>query len=177
MKNKIKHLILAVLLVMGTTAQAKTVTYTNMGVPNINSSFKTWMDYRLCAWGSAQRNFSEKWGWVDSEGFVRCDGESDLGIEQDYYLVALGSYYGRTIGTKYKFTTNTGRVFYGVLAEFKADCDTNYTHQYCPGNKDIVEFLIKDDALNYYVKREGSANVYMPLNGSIAKIEKINFND
>ena len=40
MKYKIKHLILAVLLIMGTTAQAKTVTYTNMGVPNINSSFK-----------------------------------------------------------------------------------------------------------------------------------------
>ncbi len=157
------------------TVNAKQVVYTDMNVPSINSSFKTWMDYRMCAWGSAQRNFSETWGWVDGEGFMRCNGERDFGIDQDYYLVAMGSYYGKTIGMKYRITTDTGRVFYVALAEFKADRDTNSTHQYCPGNKDILEFLVKADVLNHEVKRAGSANVYMPLNGSIIKIEEMSF--
>jgi hypothetical protein len=161
---------------LNTNAFALNVTYEEMNVPSINSSFKTWMDYRMCAYGSVQRNFSEKWGWVDNQGFMRCNGERDLGITDDYYLIALGSYYGTTIGTKYRITTNTGKVFYGILGDCKDDRHTNSTHQYCPGNKDIVEFLIYTPCLNSNVKCHGSANVYMPLNGSIAKIEKIHFN-
>lgn len=177
-KSIMKKLIMGIMLctTLTTNALAANVTYESMSVPNINSSFKTWMNYRLCAKGSAQRNFSDKWGWLDDQGFMRCNGERDFGVNQDYYLIALGSYYGRTIGTKYRITTSTGNVFYAVLAEFKADKDTNSTHQYCPGNNDIVEFLVYPPSLNKDVKRAGSANVYMPLNGSITKIEKMHFN-
>lgn len=178
MKNKIKYLIMATLLIIGTTVQAKTVTYTNMGVPNINSSFKTWMDYRaITNRGSNQYKFIQRWGWSDYDGFMRCDGESDLGIEDNYYLIALGSYYGTEIGTKYRITTSTGKVFYGVLADCKANRHTNGTHQYAYNNNDVVEFIVDARKLNNRVKQMGNANVYMPLNGSIAKIEKINFSD
>lgn len=153
-----------------------TVKYIPLSVPNINSSFKTWMDYRKTSnQNSPQYKFIEKWGWSDYEGFMRCDAEKDLGITDNYYLVALGSYYGTTIGTKYRITLDTGKVFYGVLAECKADIHTNSTNQYIPHNKNIVEFLIDKKRLNKYVKEMGSANVYMPLNGSVAKIERIEF--
>lgn len=150
--------------------------YTSLGVPNINSSFKTWMSYRAVTnIKSPQYNFIHTYGWSDEEGFMRCSGEADLGIEDDYYLIALGSYYGTEIGTKYKITLDTGRVFYGALADCKANKHTNSTNQYVSHNKNVVEFLVDTSRLNSNVKRVGSANVHMPLNGSIIEIEKINF--
>lgn len=153
-----------------------TAHYTNLGVPtNVNTSFKTYMDYRAVTnINSPQYKCIQRWGWCDWEGFMRANGEKDLGIQDNYYLIALGSYYGTTIGTKYRITTNTGRVFYGMLADCKADRHTNSTNQY-GRNNDIVEFLVYTPYLNWNVKRLGTANAYMPLNGSIAKIERIDF--
>ena len=151
------------------------VTYTNLGVPNINSSFKTWMSYKaVTKKSSPQYKFIRAWGWVDNEGFMRCSGERDLGVGQDYYLIALGSYYGTTIGTKYRITLDTGKVFYGALADCKANKHTNSTNQYAR-NKDIVEFLVDVKSLNKDVKRMGNANVYTPLSGRVSKIERMDF--
>lgn len=153
-----------------------TVRYASLDVPNINSSFKTWMSYKaVTSKNSPQYKFIHTWGWCDSDGFMRCSGERDLGVEQDYYLIALGSYYGTSIGTKYKITLDTGRVFYGALADCKANQHTNSTNQYVPKNGNVVEFLVDTTKLNKDVKRTGSANVYMPLNGKIAKIERMDF--
>ena len=69
---------------------------------------------------------------------------------------------------------DTGRVFYGILGDQKADIHTNSTNQYARNN-DVVEFVVDSRILNKKVKQHGSANVYMPLNGNIAKIEKISF--
>ena len=81
------------------------VTYTSMGVPNIDSSFKTYMSYKaITNKQSAQWKWINAWGWCDNQGFMRCNGERDLGIPDDYYLIALGSYYGTAIGSKYKIT-------------------------------------------------------------------------
>lgn len=178
MKHSIKLLIITIILIFATAmpTYALEATYTTLGVPtNINSSFKTYMDYR-CVTNihSPQYKYIHKWGWSDGQGFMRANGERDLGIKDDYYMIALGSYYGTTIGTKYRITTDTGRVFYGVLADCKADIHTNWTNQYSFHN-DIVEFIVDTYTLNPNVRRMGSANVYMPLNGSIAKIERIDF--
>lgn len=178
MKHSIKLLIITVALIFttATSASALTATYTNLGVPTgINTSFKTYMDYRcITNTYSPQYKYIHKWGWSDYQGFMRANGERDLGITDDYYMIALGSYYGTTIGTKYRITTDTGRIFYGVLADCKANIHTNYTNQYSFHN-DIVEFIVDTNRLNGNVMRMGSANVYMPLNGNIAKIERIDF--
>lgn len=180
MKKLITKLLLTSTVILSSVipASALTATYTDLGVPtNINTSFKTYMDWRCVTnTESAQYKCIRHWGWNDDEGFMRANGERDLGITDDYYMIALGSYYGTTIGTKYKITTDTGNVFYGMLCDLKADRHTNSTHQYAHNN-DVVEFLIDDRYLNTTVRRMGSANVYMPLNGSIAKIERIDFVD
>lgn len=153
-----------------------TVKYTPLGVPDINSSFKTWMSYKAVTnKQSPQYQFINTYGWSDAEGFMRANSEPDLGVKQDYYMIALGSYYGTTIGTKYRITLDTGRVFYGVLSECKADVHTNSTNQYVVHNKNIVEFIVDTTKLNWLVKQRGSANVYMPLNGSVAKVERMDF--
>lgn len=168
-------LMMLVILTIGQAANAMRVTYTDLGVPNINSSFKTYMDYRAVTnVYSPQYKFIKRWGWSDYEGFMRCDGEKDLGITDNYYLIALGSYYGTQIGTKYRITLDTGNVFYGALADCKADIHTNSTHQYAR-NKDVVEFLVDTRRLNKNVLRMGTANVYMPLNGSVVSIQRMDF--
>jgi hypothetical protein len=153
-----------------------TIKYTPLGVPDIDNSFKTWMSYKAVTnRRSPQYKFIHTYGWCGTDGFMRCSGERDLGIEQDYYLIALGSYYGTTIGTKYRITLDTGRVFYGALADCKSNRHTNSTNQYVLKNGNIVEFLVDTSKLNKDVKRAGSANVYTPLNGDVVKIEKMDF--
>lgn len=180
MKKKLIMLGLIVCSLFTTvSAKAVEVTYTDMGVPNIQSYFKTWMDYRTITDKSSPQynlvnNVTNNWIYTDEEGFLRAIGETDLGIPEDYYVIALGSYYGTTITNKYKITTDTGRVFYGILGDQKADIHTNSTKQYAKNN-DVVEFIVDSRILNKKVKQHGSANVYMPLNGNIAKIEKISF--
>lgn len=178
MKKSIKLLAASMLMIFSIAkpASALYITYTNMGVPtHINTSFKTWMDWRcITDKSSPQYGYIRQYGWIDNEGFMRTNAERDLGVTDDYYMIALGSYYGTTIGTKYRITTDNGRVFYGVLCDQKANRHTNSTHQYA-SNNDVVEFLVDTRCLNKYVKKMGSANVYMPLNGNIAKIEKITF--
>ena len=145
-----------------------------LNVPPINSSFKTYMDYRtITNQTSAQYKLIKEWSWCDDNGFLRVYGEKEFGID-DYYVVALGSYYGSCMGTKYKFTTDTGNVFYGILGDQKSDRHTNSSHQYS-FNNDVVEFIVDTKKLNKTVKKMGSANVYMPLNGSIINIEQVEF--
>ncbi len=161
--------------VFAASAQAMTAAYTQLGVPPIDSSFKTYMDYRcITNTESAQYAYLKRWGWSDYDGFMRCNGETDLGITDNYYMIAMGSYYGTGIGTKYRITTDTGNVFYGVLTDCKADCDTDYTHRYSYNN-DVIEFIVDTNRLDKNVKLFGSANVYMPLNGKIASVERITF--
>lgn len=177
MRKIIKILTVAIIMALSTTsASALTATYTEMGVPKgINTSFKTYMDYRaITSKSSPQYKWIQRWGWSDGIGFMRANGERDLGITDDYYMIALGSYYGTTIGTKYRITTDTGRKFYGVLCDQKDDRHTNSTHQYARNN-DIIEFIVDTRCLDGTVRRMGSANVYMPLNGNVAKIERIDF--
>ena len=189
--KKLISIILTCIICLGASVSAFAIEphYTSLGVPNINSSWKTWMDYSaITAKGSPQWSYLRNWCWVDWQGFVRCNAERDLGITDDYYAVAMGSYYGSTIGTKYRVTLDTGRVIYCVLCDQKADIHTNGANQYASHN-DILEFLVntyeKDSykrpipgnshLLNWQVKRDGNANVYMPLNGSVSKIERIDF--
>lgn len=177
MKTKNKMITMMIVLIFGCKpVLAMDTEYVSLGVPtNINTSFKTYMDYKAVTnTSSPQYKLINTYGWCDSEGFMRANGERDLGISDDYYMIALGSYYGTKIGTKYKITTNTGNVFYGILADCKDDKHTNSTNQYAKNN-DVVEFIVDTKKLNRDVKRMGSANVYMPLNGSISKIERIDF--
>lgn len=179
MNKLIKSTVATILLIfgMGTSVSAAlTAEYTSLGTPtNINTSFKTYMDWRCVTnIASPQYKLIQEWGWSDEHGFMRASGEKDLGIKDDYYLIALGSYYGTTIGTKYRITTDTGNVFYGILADQKADAHTNSTNQYARNN-DLVEFLVDTRYLRSDVKKMGSAGIFEPLSGHITGVERIDF--
>lgn len=171
--------VFAIILIFAVSASvsAQTVAvYTSLGIPaGIDTSFKTYMDWRcITNKSSAQYKYIRNHAWIDSNGFMRANADRDAGINDDYYLIALGSYYGTTIGTKYRITTNSGNVFYGVLGDQKSDKHTNSTCQYAQ-NRDVVEMIVNTRSLHKKVKKMGSADVFGPLRGSIASIERIDF--
>ena len=67
-----------------------------------------------------------------------------------------------------------GNVFYGILADQKADAHTNSTNQYARNN-DLVEFLVDTRYLRSDVKKMGSAGIFEPLSGHITGVERIDF--
>lgn len=178
LKRKIAALLSVIAMSTAFTVNASAVhtEYTSLGVPNINTSWKSWEGHNILRSNyTPQGRFLRDWAWVDENGFMRAGGERDLGIEDDYYLVAMGSYYGTEIGTKYKITLDTGRTFYAVLGDQKADCDTDWNNQYGTSNIDLIEFIVDVPTLRWDVKNSGTANVYMPLNGSVSSVERIDF--
>lgn len=156
-----------------------TTTYIFLEVPNIDSTFKAYMDYRkITDKTSDQYRFVSENSHIDTEGFLRYTASLDYGIEEDCYLIALGSYYGTDIGTTYKITTDTGNIFYGVLGDCKDDVHTDNNNQYTiVGTHNIVEFIVDTDTLNKDVKYHGSANWYEPLRGNIICIERIDITE
>lgn len=180
---------LIILCSFTTDTSAMEVTYTSLGVPDTNTYWKTWMDYgAITSKSSPQYKYLRNWCWIDNDGFVRASAETDLGIDDDYYAVALGSYYGTTIGIKYRVTLSSGQVIYCVLCDQKANAHTNSTHQYA-SHKDVLEFIVNTSKksaerkplsgnshlLDRVVKRDGNANSYYKLKGRVSKIERINF--
>ena len=158
------------------TENLRTVRYISMEVPNIDTSFKTWMSYKAVTnKRSPQYNYIHTYGWSDEEGFMRVEADEEYSIEQDYYMIALGSFYGTEISTKYRITLDTGKVFYGALADCKDDKHTNSINQYISHNGNVVEFLVDKTKLNKNVRKTGDASAYAPLKGNIIKIEKMIF--
>ena len=155
------------------------VTYTPLEVPDINSTFKAYMDYRkITNTTSPQYKLISLYGYADEYGFMRTEKDAEIDGGQDYYMIALGSYYGTEIGTKYRITTDTGNTFYGILADCKADIHTNSTNQYTVASTpNVVEFLVDTTTLMHEVRYHGTANRHTPLGGEIIKIEKINFKE
>jgi cell wall-associated NlpC family hydrolase len=74
----------------------------------------------------------------DSEGFRRYG---------DAYLVALGTYYGHTIGERYTLTfaqdDGSTLAIQAVRGDTKSDSDTDANHQYHLSDGSIVEFIME----------------------------------
>lgn len=139
-------------------------------VPSVASSFKTYMSYKCITDRSSpqyklQQKSSSK---TDENGlrYTKINGKK-------FIHIALGSYYGTTIGTKYRITLSTGKTFYGVLADQKANAHTNSTHQYTVRNGDVIEFIIDNNKLNKNIRFMGDVSAVKKYSGKVKKIEKV----
>lgn len=135
-----------------------------MEVPNINSSFKAYMSYKTITNKSSNQWKLQQTAYTDGLG-LRKVGE--------YYCVALGSYYGTEIGTKYIIKLDTGVQFGAILSDCKMDIHTDSTNRYVPQNGNVVEFLVDTNKLDPGVKRLGTVSFYDKFKGNIVSIEKI----
>lgn len=135
---------------------------TSMHVPSEISNFKSYMDYRTITRG-AQLEL-QKQAYTDANGCRRVG---------NYFCIALGSYYGSEIGAKYRIHLSDGTSFLGILADQKADKDTNATNQYTIYNRDIIEFVVDTNCLPAAVQLSGSLSSLEKFEGKVVGIDKL----
>ena len=122
--------------------------------------FKSYTDYRMLSKSSVQWKLQEQ-AYTDENGLRKID---------DAYLVALGSYYGTTLGTRYTVTLSNGSVFDIVLCDCKQDRHTDAKNQVCLSNGSILEFYVDTSQLPKGVRRSGSISSIDFFSGSIISI-------
>lgn len=150
-----------------TVTNSKTVstkTPVKMGLPNVSGKTKTYAYYTAVTVKS-----SPQYKLLNSSECYT-DPKTGIRMVDGCYCIALGSYYGSKIGTKYKITLSTGKSFMGILCDQKADRHTDSKHQYAVQNKDIVEFYVQRSKIPRGIK--GSYNNLEQFKGNIVSIEK-----
>jgi hypothetical protein len=137
-------------------------------IPAGDTSFHGYMDYACITDINSLQYQLQLNCWTDSQGIRR---------QGDDVCIALGSYYGTEIGTRYLITTDMGNSFTAVLADCKANIHTDYNNQYRDtgnGFKNVVEFIVDTYALDPDVMSSGNIGTYSNYSGNIVSIQKIN---
>lgn len=136
-------------------------------IPAGDTSFHGYMDYACITDTNSLQYQLQLNCWTDSQGIRR---------QGDDVCIALGSYYGTEIGTRYLITTDMGNSFTAVLADCKADIHTDYNNQYRDtgnGFKNVVEFIVDTYALDPDVMSSGNIGTYDNYSGNIVSIQKL----
>lgn len=150
----------------------ETQQYISMSLPDYDTSFKAYMDYRcITDKTSKQYELQQK---ADTD---------DLGLRKygDYYLIGLGTYYADSVGEKFRITLENDKVFYAMTGDIKADIHTDKNNMYSPVynsngtliSANVVEFIVDTKAMDRKAKLSGSVGTYEDFSGNIVKIEKI----
>ena len=132
------------------------------------SYIKPYMDYNMITDKS-----SKQYKFIHRDD-VKEDDRGFLMQDEEWYCVALGSYFG-SIGSKYIITLDNGNEVKIVKSEAKSDKHTDEDN-YLSFNGHIVEFLINTNSCWMYdndIIYNGSLNAYDKLEGSIVSIEKV----
>ena len=132
-------------------------------VPNL-PDFKSWTNYYNVLRDSPQ------WGVLTSEGTYTDD--NGFRRKGEDYLVAMGNYYTKTLGERFRITTNKGKIFTVTICDWKDNCDTDSKGQYTLENNCIIEFYVGNN-LCKSVQNSGSCSSVSALSGKVIKIEKI----
>lgn len=141
-----------------------TMFYEELALPaRANGSFKTYMDYRAIKSTTSKQYALQRLAYTDPQGFRKFNG---------YYLVAMGSFYTRMVGERFRITLESGRQIYVMIGDLKSDAHTNPTHQFMEANGNIVEFIMDVEKMDEKVKSSGSVSK-LDLQGAIVKIERI----
>lgn len=123
--------------------------------------FKSYTDYRLLSKSSKQWQLQEQ-AYTDENGLRKIG---------DAYLVALGSYYGTKLGTRYTVTLSNGSVFDIILCDSKQNRHTDAKNQVCLSNGSVLEFYVDSAKLPKVVKRSGSISSIDKFSGYVVSID------
>lgn len=118
-----------------------------------HSGFKSWLPHKkengsnmFASW-SAQYRLQEK----------SVNSPNGLRKYKGRYLIALGSYYTKTIGTYVDLIMEDGTVIKCILGDQKANKDTDSKNQ-IHNDGSLVEFLVDRSAIPYKVKYHGDTS-------------------
>lgn len=130
---------------------------------NIGGSFKSYTNYKCLS------RQSEQWE-IQTQAYTDQNGMRKIG---DAYLVALGSYYGTQLGTRYRVTLVNGNVFDVILCDCKKDIHTDNQNQSTISDGSILEFYVDTSILNRGAKISGDISSIQFFAGDIASVEEI----
>jgi len=134
--------------------------YIVYGTPS-NNSFKSYMSYKAVSSSSAQGKLQVRATTDKKTGIRKVDGR---------YCVALGSYYCKKIGTKFDLVMSNGSIVKCILADQKANADTDSKNQKTPDGS-IAEFLVDMNRIPHKAKIMGNMSyATKSLRGNIDKI-------
>lgn len=142
-------------------------TLKNFELPDITGATKTFAYYKAVTARS-----SPQYKLLNSEECYT-DEETGIRMVDGFYCIALGSFYGTKIGTKYRITLQDGeeiKELNCILCDQKANRHTDEKHQYAVKNKDIMEFYIEKGKLPRGIA--GSYGNLEQFRGDIVKIEQ-----
>ena len=142
----------------------KATTMKSYGLPAVSGTTKTYAYYTAVTAKS-----SPQYKLLHSDDCYT-DEATGIRMVDGYYCVALGSYYGTKIGTKYRITLEGGKEINVILCDQKADRHTDANHQYAVNNQDIVEFYIEKSKLPRGIR--GNFGTLEQFSGAVVAIEQ-----
>ena len=146
------------------SAPVKATTMKSFALPSVSGATKTYAYYTAVTARS-----TPQYKLLNSS---QCYTDKETGIRMvdGYYCVALGSYYGTKIGTKYRITLEGGKELDVILCDQKSDRHTDANHQYAVRNQDIMEFYIEKKKLPKGIR--GNYGTLEQFSGAIISIEQ-----
>lgn len=112
-----------------------------------NTGFKSYMDYRtITAKDSKQYRLQAAYAKT---------GDYGIRMVNDRYCVAVGSHFTRNVGQYFDIILENGVVIPCILADQKADKDTDYDNITTMHNGCVSEFVVDSTSLDKNAKRSG----------------------
>lgn len=126
------------------------------------SSFKCYMDYLAITSTTSTQYKMQQIAYTDENGLRKID---------EYYCVAMGTYYGKC-GDKFYVETDEGNSWKVIISDVKSDLHTNETKQFSRSNGCMMEFLVDLSVLPNEVAIKGTVND-LGFSGYITYLEKL----
>lgn len=135
-------------------------------IDGMDTSIKTWMDYRAITDTSSPQWQLQQDAYTDENGLRKVG---------DYYCIAFGTGVSNGIGSKFKVTFDNGNEIVVIVADHKADRHTDKTNTYMNINNkaNIMEFIVDSNKLDNTAKVMGDVNYISGFEGQIIYIEEV----
>jgi len=143
--------------------------YESLEIPQGRTDNFMYMDYRALTNTASAQYELQQYAWTDSQGFRRYG---------DYYMVAMGTYYGY-VGETFRITTDRNNCYDVILGDCKGtdavSYDGNHSWYHVAGDYrlNVVEFIVATEYLPSEVTLHGDCGVLENIGGNVIKIERL----
>ena len=127
---------------------------------------KTYMDYRTIT----NKN-SSQWK-LQMKSHTDKNGLRKIG---KYYTVAMGTFYSKSVGDKFRITLSNGRKIWVITGDIKQNAHTDNKHQYAVASNNVVEFIVDSNRISRMSRIMGDISYTKGFKGRIVKIEEVNY--
>lgn len=138
----------------------------SLAVPTGDTGFKAYMDWKAITNKKSPQYRLQQQAVTDANGFRRL---------ADDYMVAMGTYYARSCGERFRIELDSGAVFTVIISDIKSDRHTDASHRYTQaggGRKNVIEFIVDQKSIPKACRQAGDMSA-AGLEGNILSISRI----